>query len=87
MSRTKTEAKPETKTKTHRLDTVPPEIDTVWDPTDKKSVASVREVFDGMMKRAYVPHAIDEATGFGPVMKKFDPDVEHVTMVGPLVGG
>lgn len=58
-----------------------------WDKDVPAEVKVARDIFGKMKKQSYAAYKTDGRGGKGEVIHEFDPEVEEIVMMKPLVGG
>ncbi|HMA09763.1 MAG TPA: hypothetical protein VKP68_17930 [Ramlibacter sp.] len=60
--------------------------ETTWDPANPSEVAAAKAIFDAVKKRGYLLYS-QPAGESGVALRQFDPNVETLIAVPPLVAG
>jgi len=59
----------------------------IFDPKNPKEVEMAQETFDAYRKKGFAAFRLKRWTGKGERLDKFDPTVNRILFVPPLVGG
>ena len=60
--------------------------ETTWNPDDPDEVAAAKAIFDAVRKRGYLVYS-QPAGASGVALGQFDPSVENMVAVPPIVAG
>lgn len=59
----------------------------IWDAENEAEVEAARELFDKLKKKNYLAYSVGRMGKQDKLIHKFDPDLEKIIMVPPVVGG
>jgi agmatine/peptidylarginine deiminase len=59
----------------------------IWNSDNVDEVDHARDTFNSFKKKNYVAYSVGEGGKKDTVIHKFDPDVEKMILVPPVVGG
>lgn len=58
-----------------------------WDADNEDEVVAAQAHFDTLRKKKYLAFKVDKDGDPGEQISKFDPELEHIVMSPPMVGG
>lgn len=59
----------------------------IWDADNEVEVKAARELFDKLKKENYLAYSVRRNGKQDELIRKFDPDLEKIIMVPPVIGG
>lgn len=59
----------------------------IWDAENEAEVDAARELFKNLKKKNYLAYSVGKKGKTDELINKFDPDLERIIMVPPVVGG
>lgn len=58
-----------------------------WDPGNSSEVKHARDQFDSFRKKGYAAFKVSKSGGQGEQIDSFDPNVQRLILIPPMVGG
>jgi beta-lactam-binding protein with PASTA domain len=59
----------------------------IWDATKQDEVDAAKELFKKLKKKKYLAYSVDEKGKKDEIINDFDPELEKIIMIPPIVGG
>ena len=59
----------------------------IWDANNPDEVKAAREMFNNLRRANFIAHSVQKNGDPGEIIRTFDPSIERIIMIPPVVGG
>ena len=59
----------------------------IWSADNQAEVDAARDMFKSLKKKNYIAYSVKDNGKKGDIIHRFEPDLEKIIMIPPIVGG